>query len=104
MPSPAPSRRRCWIIHSPSSYSPSPKLVVPDPALRVCEVDGRPIPVGEGAPHPVVAVERDRVLDSHRLHGLADVLDLALERELGRMDADDDEPEVAVFRGPRAPE
>src|ERR671925_766682 len=80
------------------------EVVVPDPALRVCEVDGRPIAVGEGPPHPVVAVERDRVLDSHGLHGLADVLDLALERELGRMDADDDEPQVAVFRGPRAHE
>jgi hypothetical protein len=80
------------------------EVVVPDPALRVCEVDGRPVPVGEGAPHPVVAVERDRVLDSHGLRGLADVLDLALERELGRMDADDDEPEVVVSRGPRAHE
>jgi hypothetical protein len=80
------------------------EVVVADPALRVCEVDGRPIPVGEGAPHPIVAVERDRVPDSHGLCGLADVLDLALERELGRMDTDDDEPQVAVFRGPRAHE
>ena len=80
------------------------EVVVPDPAFCVCEVDGRPVPVGEGAPYPVVVVERDRVLDPHRLHGLADVLDLALERELGRMDADHDEPQVAVFRVPRAHE
>jgi hypothetical protein len=80
------------------------EVVVSDLALRVCEVDGRPVTVGEGAPHPVVAIERDRVLDSHGLRGLADVLDLPLERKLGRMDADDDKPEVAVFRGPRAHE
>jgi hypothetical protein len=36
--------------------------------------------------------------------GLADVLNLALERELGRLDADDDEPEVAVFVSLRAHE
>ena len=78
------------------------EVVVPDLALRVCEVDGRPVAVGEGAPHPVVAVERKRVLDSHVLRGPAHVVNFALERELRRMDADDDEPEVAVFRGPRA--
>jgi hypothetical protein len=64
------------------------EVVVTDPALRVCEVDGRPVPVGECAPDPVVAVERDRVLDPQGLHGLADVVNLALERELRRMDAE----------------
>jgi hypothetical protein len=60
------------------------EVVVPDPPLRACEVEGRPVPVGEGGPYPVVAVERDRPLDSHGPSGLADVLNLALERELGR--------------------
>jgi hypothetical protein len=73
------------------------EVVVPDPALRIREVDGRPVPVREGAPHPVVAVECDRVIHSHGLHGLADVVNLTLERELRRVDTDDDEPQVTVF-------
>src|SRR5215212_7342468 len=78
------------------------EVVVPDPALRVCEVDRRPVPVGECAPDPVVAVERDRVLDPQGLHGLADVVNLVLERELRRMDADDDQASIAILLGPRA--
>jgi hypothetical protein len=71
------------------------EVVVPDPPLRVCDVEGRPVPVGEGGPYPVVALERDQALDSHGPSGLADVLNLALEPELGRLDADDDEPEAS---------
>jgi hypothetical protein len=42
---------------------------------------------------------------AHMRRGVTPVsIILALERELRRMDADDDEPEVAVFRGPRAHE
>ena len=78
------------------------EVVVPDPALRVCEVDGRPVPVGEGAPDPVVAVEGDRVLDPHGLRGLADVFGLALERKLRRVDADDDQASIAVLLRPGA--
>ena len=73
------------------------EMVVPDPALCICQVDGRPVPVAEGAPDPVVAVESDRVVDPHGLRGLADVFDVALERELRRVDADDDQASIAVL-------
>lgn len=80
------------------------EVVVPDPALCICEVDGRPVSVAERAPDPVVTVESDRVLDPHGLRGLADVFDVALERELRRVDADDDQTSIAVLLGPRANE
>ena len=39
------------------------EVVVPDPSLGIGEVDRRPEVVGERPPDPVVAVDRDRVLD-----------------------------------------
>src|SRR6185436_77871 len=47
-------------------------------------------------------VECDRVLDPQCRCGLANVVGILLERELRRVDADDDESLVAVLLGPRA--
>ena len=78
------------------------EVVVPDPALRVGDVDGGPVVVGERLPDRVVAVERDRVLDAHVRRRPAHVLDVAFERELGRVDADHDQPLIRVSLGPGA--
>src|SRR5437867_4468203 len=79
-----------------------PELVVPDSSLRVGDVHSGPVPVAESTPDRIVAVERDRIPDPDVLRGLAHVVDVALERELGRVDANNDEPPVAVLLGPRA--
>jgi hypothetical protein len=79
-----------------------PELVVPDPALRIGEVRGRPVPVGESGPDRVGGVECDRVLDPQRRRGLANVVGIPLEWELRRVDADDDQPVVAVLLAPCA--
>src|SRR5829696_1214818 len=77
------------------------EVVVLDPAFGVADVDRRPVVVVECAPDAVVAVERDRVVDPHVGRGPADVVDVSLERELGRVHADDDEALVAVLLVPR---
>jgi hypothetical protein len=76
--------------------------VVPDSTLSVGDVHGRPIAVAESAPDPVIAVERDRILDPQVLRGLADVVDVLFERELGRVDADHHKPLVCVLLEPGA--
>ena len=58
--------------------------------------------VVERLPDAVVAVHRDRVLDAAAGELGADVLELPFERELGRVDADDGEPPVAVLLLPRS--
>jgi hypothetical protein len=78
------------------------ELVVPDSPLGVGDVHGGPVPVAERPPNRIVAVERDRILDRHVPGGLADVVDVALERELGRVDADHHEALICVLLGPRA--
>jgi len=75
---------------------------VPDPSLRVGDVHGRPVVVVERAPDRKVGVERDRIFDLHLLHGLAHVVYVVLERELGRVDADHDQPLILVPLRPRA--
>ena len=78
------------------------ELVMPDSSVGVGDVYGGPVVVAERAPHPVVAVDRDRIPDPHVPHGFADVVDVLLERELGCVHADGDEPAIVVLRGPRA--
>jgi len=78
------------------------EVVVPDAALRVGEVQGRPVVVAEGTPYRVVVVDRDRVTDPHVPLGAADVVGVVLERELGCVHADHDQPEAGVFPGPGA--
>ena len=78
------------------------EVVMPDMPLRVSEVQGRPVVIGEGAPYRVVVVDRDRVVDPHVLHRPADVVGVVLELELGCMHADHDQPVAGVFPGPGA--
>jgi hypothetical protein len=61
------------------AYLPSPEVVVPNPPLRVRDVDRRPEVISKGAPHAVVAVDRDRVIDAERARLLDDVVDGSLE-------------------------
>jgi hypothetical protein len=49
------------------------------------EVQRRPIVVREGVPDRVAIVQRDRELDPHRYEHLRHIVDVVLERELGRM-------------------
>ena len=78
------------------------EVVVPDAALRVGEVQGRPVVVGEGAPYRVVVVDRDRVIDPHVLHSAADVVEIVLEPEFGGVNPDHDQPVAGVSAGPGA--
>jgi hypothetical protein len=71
-----------------------------DPAPR------RPVVVVEGAADRVVVVDRDRAVDVSLRRRPAHAVDVVLERELGSVDADDDQAVVAVGprpRGRRAP-
>jgi hypothetical protein len=72
------------------------EVVVADDALRVDEVERRPVVVVEGGPDRVVAVDDDRVVDRPLLRRLPDQLDLVLERELRRVHPDDDQPVLPV--------
>jgi hypothetical protein len=76
------------------------KVVVPDRSVGVREIERGPVSVGERVPDRVVAVDRDRIPDVSRRRFPLHVLDLALERELGRVDADHDEPGVPVLLVP----
>ena len=77
------------------------EVVVPDAAVPVHEVEGRPVVVVEGAPDRVVVVDRHRVVDVTLLGREPDAVDLVLERELRRVDPDDDQPVVPVGLRPR---
>jgi hypothetical protein len=78
------------------------EAVVADLALGVDEVQGRPVMVVEGAPDGVVVVDRDRVGDPQVLDLLADVVEVVLEVELGRVHADDHQSVLLVPLGPGA--
>ena len=77
------------------------EVVVADDALRVDEVERRPVVVVERVPDVVVVVDRDRVVDPSLRRRLPHPVDLVLERELRRVDADDDQPVVSVGLRPR---
>src|SRR5262249_41140456 len=77
------------------------ELVVTDPSLAVDEVEGWPDLVLEGAPDEEVVVDRDGVVDSQGRCGPADVLQLVLEGELRRVDANDHQALRAVSLRPR---
>jgi len=72
------------------------EVVVAEDAVAVGEVQRRPIAVGEGAPDLVVVVDRDRVVDRSLLRCAAHAVDVVLEGELGRVDADHNQPSVPV--------
>jgi hypothetical protein len=79
-----------------------PKLMMSDLSLRVDEVEGWPVVVVEGTPDRVVVVDRDRVVDPQVRGGSADVVEVVLEVELGRVHADDHQSVILVLLGPRA--
>ena len=58
--------------------------------------------VREGVPDRIPVVDGDRILNGHGHKRLTDVVEVALERELGRVHADDDEPEIPILLGPGA--
>src|SRR3954467_5652495 len=77
------------------------EVVVADDGVGVDEVERRPVVVVECAPDLVVVVQRDRVVDLALVRRLPHTLDVALERELRRVDSDDDQPVVAIGVRPR---
>jgi hypothetical protein len=68
----------------------------------VRDVERGPVAVRKGVPDGVVAVDGDGIGDSPFVDGRADAVDVCLERELGRVDADDGEAVLAVPLVPRA--
>jgi len=82
------------------AYLPSPEVVVPNPPLRVRDVDRRREVISKGAPHGVVAVDRDRVIDAERARLLDDVVDGSLE-EFGLFPGREDRPCRRDQRVPR---
>jgi hypothetical protein len=78
------------------------EMVVTDAALRIDEIQRRPIAIVERAPHTEVTVDRYRVGHAKHLHAGANVVEVALELELRRMHADDDQSLVLVLVGPGA--
>jgi hypothetical protein len=78
------------------------EVVVADDAVRVDEVERRPVVVVEPVPDLVLVVDRGRVVDRSLLRRLPHVVDLVLERELRRVDSDHDQPVVSVGLRPGA--
>src|SRR5918995_661808 len=77
------------------------EVLVADDAVRVDEVERRPVVVGEGGPDRVVVVGRDRVVDLPLPDRLPNEVHVVLERELGCMDPDHEQPVVPVGPRPR---
>jgi hypothetical protein len=78
------------------------EMVKTDVAGDVDNVHGGPIIVAEGSPYAVVAIDRDRILDSKSLERGPDVVDVLLEFELRSVHTDDDQALVLVLRRPGA--
>jgi hypothetical protein len=79
------------------------EAVVANLPLGVDEVQRRPVVVGEGAPDRVVVVDRDRVVDPQVFDLSADVVEVVLEVELGRVDANHHQPVILVPAPGRVP-
>src|SRR6266436_5728913 len=73
------------------------ELMMPDAPLRIDDIEGRPILVPESPPYRMVAIDRDRITDSHILGGSANVIDVFLECELRRVDTDHHQTLILVF-------
>ena len=78
------------------------KVMMTDAPLRVDEVDRRPVLVAERPPDGVLAVDRHRVVDAHVRDRLAYVVDVLLELELRRVNADHHQAPTLVLLGPGA--
>ena len=68
------------------------EVVVTDDAIAVYEVERWPVMVFESSPDGVVVIDRDRVVDPSLLRRLADTVNVMLEGEFRRVDADHDQP------------
>jgi hypothetical protein len=78
------------------------EVVVADVPVRVDEIEGGPVVVGERVPDSVVVVGGNRVLDRSLLGRLPHAVDLTLERELRSVDSDDVQPVVVIGLRPGA--
>src|SRR5262249_48404830 len=79
-----------------------PESVMAKLAVSVGEVESRPVLVIESAPDPVVAVDRDRIVDPHLLRRSANMLEIAFDLEFGAVHPDHHEPIVSVLLEPAA--
>src|SRR5918996_4776573 len=75
------------------------KLMMANTSLRIDEIEGRPVLVAESTPDGSVAIDRDGIIHPQVLCGSANVVDVLLEREFGRVHADDHQPFILVFLG-----
>src|SRR5204863_10104258 len=66
------------------------------------EIQRRPVPVFERPPDGEGVVDDDRVADAQLAGRTPHVVEIVLEPELGRVNADGDEPAVAIPLVPRA--
>jgi hypothetical protein len=78
------------------------ELVMANASLRVDEVERGPILIAECIPDREVVVDRNRIRNPHVFDCPPDVVQIMLERELGRMHADHHQPLILVFIGPCA--
>src|SRR5262245_27517700 len=69
-------------------------------ARAIDQVDAGPVAVLPGPPRLVAVVDRDWIVDREASQCGAHRVDVALEGELGRMDADDHEPLGGIARVP----
>ena len=77
-------------------------MLVPDHAVGVDEVERRPVVVVEGAPDRVVVVDaRPDSRSARSFVASRTRSSVVLERELRRVDSDDDQPVISVRLRPR---
>src|SRR6266404_519222 len=78
------------------------ELMMSNMPLCIDEIEGRPVLVIESTPYSVVTVDRDRVIDPHPLHRLANPLDVFLDIKFRRVHADHHQASILVPLGPRS--
>src|SRR5580658_358188 len=78
------------------------KLMMPNMPARIDKVERWPIFVIEGAPDRKVIIDDDRIINYPVLYGPANIVDALFKFKLRRLDSDDNQSLVLVFRGPRA--
>src|ERR1700730_9126049 len=76
------------------------EMVMADAPFRIDEIGSWPIFVTERLPDRAIIVDGDRIVDFQTSDGLAHIADIPLEREFGRMYADDNETVIPVFLSP----
>src|SRR5215467_3684872 len=78
------------------------EVVMAQSPLGVDKIESWPILVLECAPYREIIVDRDRIRQSHVLHGTANVIDIPLEWELGGVHPNHDQSEILVLLRPSA--